>query len=83
MEYLPFAVGVAGIVLIASSLGYFDFIGKLLPKKVVSNDSLGGDVIGKFVEIRKMLIGKVDDATLASVDKVILDAVSGAAKNEK
>lgn len=81
MEYLPFAVGVAGIVLIVYSLGYFDFVGKLLPKNVAEADT--SDVVGKFVEIRKMLVGKVDDATLAAVDKVILDAVSGAKKDEK
>lgn len=81
MEYLPFAVGAAGIVLIVYSLGYFDFVGKLLPKTVAEADT--SDVVGKFVEIRKMLVGRVDDATLAAVDKVILDAVSGAKKDEK
>lgn len=80
MEYLPFAMGLFGILLILYSQGYFDFVQRLVPKKSAS-PSLEG-VLDKFVEIRKILVGKVDDATLASVDKVILDAVSGAKKDE-
>lgn len=80
MEYLPFAMGLFGLLLILYSQGYFDFLKRLVPKKIASPSIEG--VLDKFVEIRKMLVGKVDDATLASVDKVILDAVSGAKKDE-
>jgi hypothetical protein len=58
-------------------------IAKIVPRKVASSGVASNDVIGKFVEIRKMLVGEVDDSTLAAVDKVILDAVSGVKKDEK
>lgn len=79
MEYMPYIVGAAGLLLILYSQGYFDFVQRLVPKKSVTTPDC---LLEKFVEIRKLLIGKVDDATLASVDKVILDAVSGATKDE-
>lgn len=83
MEYVPMVVGAAGIGLILYSFGYFDFVAKAFAKKVVRDESQDKDVVSKFVEIRRMLVGEVDDATLAAVDKVILDAVSGAKKDEK
>ena len=81
MEYLPYGVGVIGLLLLASSYVSFDQLKSLIPKgadKPVSDISL----LENFTKIRALLVGKLSPEVIAQVDKVVLDEVTGGDKDE-
>lgn len=81
MEYLPYAVGVIGLLLLASSYVSLDQLKSLVPKgssKPVSDISL----LENFTKIRALLVGKLNPEVIAQVDKVVLDEVTGGDKDE-
>ena len=81
MEYLPYGVGLIGLLLLASSYVSLDQLKSLIPKvsdKPVSDISL----LENFTKIRALLVGKLSPDVIAQVDKVVLDEVTGGDKDE-
>ncbi len=81
MEYLPYGVGLVGLLLLASSYVSVDQLKSFLPKASSQPVSDIG-LLENFTKIRALLVGKLSPEVIAQVDKVILDEVTGGAKDE-
>ena len=81
MEYLPYGIGVIGLLLLASSYISFDQLKSWLPK-ASSQPITDISLLENFTKIRALLVGKLKPDVIAQVDKVILDEVTGGAKDE-
>ena len=81
MEYLPYGIGVIGVLLLASSYVSADQL-KLLFTRGATQPVSDISLLENFTKIRALLVGKLKPDVIAQVDKVILDQVTGGAKDE-
>ena len=84
MDYIVYAIGIVGLILVASSFVDLKAIQEWASKKkpVVAQADLG-DLLGNYTLIRTLLVQKLGPDVVAKVDKVVLDQVTGGAKDEQ
>lgn len=84
MDYVIYVIGIAGLLLVGSSFVDIKTIQAMFAKKepVVSEVS-PKDLLADYTAIRALLVQKLGPEVVAKVDKVVLDQVTGGAKDEQ
>lgn len=84
MDYVIYVIGIAGLLLVGSSFVDIKAIQAMFAKKepVVSEVS-PKDLLADYTAIRALLVQKLGPEVVAKVDKVVLDQVTGGAKDEQ
>lgn len=85
MDYIVYAIGIAGLILVASSFVDLKAIQGWLAKKKqpVVAELDPGNLLADYTAIRSLLVQKLGPDIVAKVDKVVLDQVTGGAKDEQ
>ena len=85
MEYITYGIGIVGALLVASSFVDTKAIQEWLAKKKqpVVAELDPSNLLADYTAIRALLVQKLGPDIVAKVDKVVLDQVTGGAKDEQ
>lgn len=84
MDYVIYVIGIAGLLLVGSSFVDLKSIQAMFAKKEPAVVKLApADLLADYTAIRTILVEKLGSDVVAKVDKVVLDQVTGGAKDEQ